>query len=252
MPGQCALAGSGEPLAAQRWAVGTYRIVDYRGRRPPETGVDEWGVTWAPLPAGGDVGAGNWPVSPSALHIGGEIAGSYPAGYPAASARELLDRPFPDGRDPAPFAGQPWATEASLPSRTRGPRVLVAGRHPLGPLDRFCALLGPERGLLALLEEPDAARAALDRIADYHVAIAHNYLAAGCTAGWLADEYAGAAGPLVRPSLWRRLILPGLRRLIAVYRAASVPVCFHMCGRAQPFVADLIAAGAGAFDLEVY
>ncbi len=131
------------------------------------------------------------------------------------------------------------------------PPIRIAGRHPLGPLDRLCALLGPERGLLALIEEPVAARAVLDRIADYHAAIAANYLAAGCTAGWLADEYAGAAGPLIRPVLWRELILPGLRRIIDVYSAAGAAVCFHMCGRAEPFVADLLAAGVDAFDLEV-
>ena len=69
-------------------------------------------------------------------------------------------------------------------------------------------------------------------------------------AAWLADDYAGQDGPYVRPELWRRMILPPLARVIAVYREADLPVFFHTCGRAEAFVADLLDAGVNVLNLQ--
>ena len=107
-----------------------------------------------------------------------------------------------------------------------------------------------QKALVALVAEPEAAAAVLERIADYHVAIARGYLAAGSEAAWLADDYAGSDGPYLRPALWRRLILPQMARVIAVYREAGVPVFFHTCGRAEAFVGDLLDAGVTVFNLQ--
>lgn len=208
---------------------GAFALVDYPGRKPPRSGLDAWGVTWTPLPADYQVGAG-------------EPAESYPAAPAAASVAELLARPCPDPPPLADFA-------ASLAQVARD-ECLAIGEHPAGPLDRFSSLLGTEQALLALARESEACRLALERIADHHVAVARAYLAAGAEAGWIADDYAGATGPFLSPRLWRRLILPGLARIIAVYREAGAPVFFHTCGRAEAFIPDLLDAGATAFNLE--
>ena len=206
-----------------------YGFLDHCGRKPPREGLDEWGVSWAPLPAGYRPGAG-------------EPAESYPVAHPAHTAADLLRLPFPDAGEPALFAG---LLRGADPRQT-----LTIGRHPAGPLERFLSLLGVEAGFTALLQEPGASRDALGRLAAYHVAIAQGYLANGAEAGWLADDYAGQAGPLLNPALWREIVLPGLRDIIQVYRAAGFPVFFHTCGRAEPFLADLIEAGVTVFNLE--
>lgn len=208
---------------------GACRLVDHRGRKPPRAGQDAWGVTWAPLP-------------PSYRPGADEPAESYPAAQPAETAAELVTRPFPDATDPALFAG---LLEGVDPQET-----LVIGQHPAGPLDRFGTLLGMPQAMLALVREPETSGAILARIADYHVGIAAGYLAAGAEAGWLADDYAGNTGPYIRPALWRKLILPGLARVIAVYREAGAPVFFHTCGRSEVFVADLLDAGVTVFNLQ--
>jgi uroporphyrinogen decarboxylase len=206
-----------------------YRLVDHLGRKPPREGQDAWGVTWAPLPKSYRPGAG-------------EPAESYPTGHPAGTAAELLARPFPDPTDPALFAG--------LLDGVDKRETLVIGQHPAGLLDRFAMLLGMPQAMLALVREAEASQTVLERIADYHVGIAAGYLAAGVEAGWLADDYAGNAGPYIRPALWRKMILPGLARVIAVYREAGVPVFFHTCGQAEAFVADLLDAGVTVFNLQ--
>ena len=204
---------------------GAWRIVDHRGRKPPREGRDEWGVGWAPIP-----GEYREPLE------------SYAARPIAERASELRPDAFPDGRDPALFEGILDGVDPA--------RVLVIGRHGAGPLDRLCALLGMPGALEAALMEPEETQAALERIADYHVEIAVGYLAAGVGAGFLADDYAGREGPYLRPAVWRRMILPGLRRIIAAYRDAGAPVLFHTCGRADAFIGDLIEAGVTGFNLQ--
>ncbi len=208
---------------------GSLVLIDHQGRKPPRAGADDWGVIWAALPQTYQVGAG-------------EPTESYPIQPSAVSAAELLERPFPDPTDPALFAG--------LLQNVNPTTCLAIGQHGQGPLDRLCCLLGMPQALLALRSESAASREVLERIADYHVGIAHGYLAAGVEAGFLADDYAGQGGPMLSPALWRAMILPGLARVIDVYRQAGAPVFFHTCGRSEAFIPDLLDAGVTAFNLQ--
>lgn len=211
------------------WAgEGALRLVDHHGRKPPRAGVDAWGVTWTPLPASYQVG-------------GDEPAESYPSAPAAASVAELLARPTPPVT-PAMFAG--------LLDGISTPETLVVGQHGAGLLDRFAQLLGMSAALTALMSEEEASRIVIGRIADHHIQVARGYLAAGAEGGWLADDYAGDAGPFLRPAVWRRVLLPELARIIAVYRQAGAPVFFHTCGRAEVFIPDLLDVGVTVFNLQ--
>ncbi len=211
------------------WAgEGVLRLVDHVGRKPPRSGQDAWGVTWAPLPASYKAG-------------GDEPAESYPVAPAAASAAALLDRSFPQV-GPTLFAGLAEGIDRAA--------TLVVGQHGAGLYDRFAQLLGMPVALTALAREEEASAAMIARLAEYHIAIATGYLAAGAEAGWLADDYAGDAGPFFSPRTWRRLFLPHLARIIAVYRRAGAMVFFHTCGRAEVFIADLLDAGVTVFNLQ--
>jgi uroporphyrinogen-III decarboxylase len=210
---------------------GSWVFADHPGRFPPEDGVDEWGVTWRPLPASYVPGAG-------------EPLRSYPARPAAGSLAELAERPTPEPPEAVAFVA------AVAAARLESPGAVVIGRHPVGPFDRLQALLGPERALLALARERVASRAALDRIAAHHVTVSERYLAAGAEIGWLADEVAGSGGPLFGPALWRETVLPGLAGIIGVYKASGAPVVYHTCGEASAFIGDLLDAGADFFNLQ--
>ncbi len=211
------------------WAgEGSLRLVDYAGRKPPRSGADDWGVTWMPLP-------------PSYRAGTGEPAESFPSAHPARTAGEALALRFPD-----PATG----LFEGLLDRIDRDEALIVGQHGAGPLDRFVQLLGMPAALMALGVEPEASGSVISRIADYHVGVAAGYLAVGVEAGWLADDYAGDRGPLINPALWRRLILPSLARIVAVYREAAAPVFFHTCGRAEALIPDLVEAGVTAFNLQ--
>jgi uroporphyrinogen decarboxylase len=218
---------------------GAYRLVDHYGRKPPREGLDEWGVRWAPLPA---TYVASRTGSAERAGGAGEPLDSFPAAPRAASAAELQRLAFPDSGDPCLFAG--------LLEGVDGAQTLAIGQHPAGILDRFLLLLGMQRGLTALLTEPEASGQALERIADYHADLARGYIAAGVEAAWLADDYAGQDGPYVRPTLWERMIMPALARVIAVYRANGLPVLFHTCGKAEAFVPGLLDAGVSVLNLQ--
>jgi uroporphyrinogen-III decarboxylase len=208
---------------------GSYIPVDFPGRKPPRAGLDEWGVRWEPLPESYQVGEG-------------EPAESFPAAAVTERVDDLLALSFPS---------PPSAAEIQTMLRALAEHdALLIGQHPLGLLGRFMALLGTNGAFEALLYKEDLCVAVVDRIAAYHVGVARAYLAAGAGAGWFADDYAGSQGPLISPALWRRVILPGLVKVFAVYREADAPVFFHTCGRAEPFIADLLIAGADVFNLE--
>jgi uroporphyrinogen decarboxylase len=162
--------------------------------------------------------------------------------HPANTAADALPLRFPDSAAPGLFAGLFDGIDRS--------KVLVVGQHGAGPFDRFVQLWGMPSAMIALLAEPHESAGVINRIADYHVGIARGYLAAGVEAGWLADDYAGDAGPLISPALWRKLVLPAIARIIAVYREAGAPVFFHTCGRAEAFVPDLLEAGVTALNLQ--
>jgi uroporphyrinogen-III decarboxylase len=150
---------------------------------------------------------------------------------------------------PFPAPPSPESISQSVRRLDRQATLLI-GQHPLGLLGRFMALLGTNGAFAALLNQESLSGAIIDGIAAYHVGLARAYLDAGVEAGWFADDYAGSHGPLINPALWRRVVLPGLVRVFGVYRSAGAPVFFHTCGRAEPFIADLLAAGAHVLNLE--
>ena len=157
---------------------GAYRLVDHVGRKPPRAGRDEWGVVWAPLPASYELG----PAEP---------AESYAVEHPARSVAEALALPLPLGCDAACFAG--------LFDRQDAAQTLLIGQHGSGLLDRFILLLGMQKALVALVAEPEAAAAVLERIADYHVAIARGiWLRAARPPGWPTTTR-GATAPICAP-----------------------------------------------------
>jgi uroporphyrinogen decarboxylase len=83
----------------------------------------------------------------------------------------------------------------------------------------------------------------LDKITDFHEALAKRYIKLGVNCGRTVDDYGMQTSMLVAPDLWRRLIKPRLARIFAVYRNAGLPMIHHSCGNILEIVADLIEIG---------
>ena len=188
------------------FSEGAMVFVDHVGRRPPLSGQDEWGVGWTAPPA-------------ARVSQTGECLLGVPTSRVVDHVEALTDLPFPDPAAPGRFGG--------LLDGIDPHQQLVVGRHSLGIFERFWALLGMERALMALLTHPEATRTALRRLADWHIGIAQGYIAAGVEAVWLADDYGWQQGLIMSPVTWRDLIKPELARLMQVYRHAGCIVAYR-------------------------
>jgi uroporphyrinogen decarboxylase len=109
------------------------------------------------------------------------------------------------------------------------PSVLSMG------FDHFCFQLNDDRKLV---------EAVLDLYADHCRAVIEIYSSAPeIDAIWISDDMAFDTSPYVSPRLFRELIVPRYRRMLA---ASSKPVILHSDGNLRPILADLLDLGIAA------
>jgi uroporphyrinogen decarboxylase len=108
-------------------------------------------------------------------------------------------------------------------------------------------LRGMERFMMDMIGERDIAEALLDRVLEIMIGFYDTYLD---EIGDLidivptGDDLGGQLGPLMNPELYRDLIKPRQRELIAaIKRKTGAKVFFHICGDFVPFLDDLIEVG---------
>jgi len=127
-------------------------------------------------------------------------------------------------------------------ARSRGLFVYLG----FGPgFTKTCNMVGPERCLLAMVEDPEWVADMFLTDARLCAAIAEHVLAAGLDvdAGWLFDDLGFKHKGFFSPDLYRRLLLPAHRLVCDVFRRHGKPVLLHSCGYVTEFVPAFIEAG---------
>lgn len=129
------------------------------------------------------------------------------------------------GRMPVPLkmpaGGQQCIIQAAARLRAELPGSVQVRIPVTGPFSIAAQIVGFEGLLLGLLDDPAAAEAALDRLAEGiedYVRAAGAALPPGCGVTFFESA---ASPPLVRPADFQRLVLPRLARLMAVARRAG-------------------------------
>ncbi|GHT95100.1 uroporphyrinogen III decarboxylase [Spirochaetia bacterium] len=125
---------------------------------------------------------------------------------------------------------------------------IVSAYHFCTLFERAYILRGFENLLMDLMAEEALACGLLDRITDFHVALAKRYVRTGVNCGRTVDDYGMQTGMLMAPDLWRRLFKPRLARIHAVYHEAGLPVIHHSCGNITEIVPDLIEIGVNVLN----
>jgi uroporphyrinogen decarboxylase len=167
----------------------------------------------------------------------------FPLAEPSISA--LASMSWPDSADPARYAG--------LRDRVRRLRETtdkaLFGMAPCGH-DLFNQLLrvrGMENGLMDLIAEPDFAEAFLDRLTDTICTAQRLFLGEVgdlIDVHFAADDLTGQRGPLISPSLYRRVVKPRQARIMETIQAHTrAPIFYHSCGATSQFIPDLIEVG---------
>lgn len=96
------------------------------------------------------------------------------------------------------------------------------------PFDHFLNITGMEEGLIALLAEPDEARALMETTTAMSLAWAVAQVRRGCDAIKISSPFAG--GGFLSPDQYKEWIVPYERRLALAVREAGAFVYTHTCG----------------------
>jgi len=120
---------------------------------------------------------------------------------------------------------------------------IVASYQVTALFERAYALRGYENFLCDMIAEEDFANELLDKITDYGVEVAKQYVSCGITCGRIGDDYGTQNGMLFSPKLWRAMFKPRLKRIVDVYKNNGLPVILHSCGDIRPIIPDVIELG---------
>ena len=147
-----------------------------------------------------------------------------------ATLADLATYPFPQGDDPARFAG---LRERALELKNQTPYAVVSGIS--GVVYEICWYLrGLEQWFIDMTTQPafceallectlkfwlDWFRLFLDEVGDVVDVI------------MIGDDIAGQSGPLFRPDFYRRVVKPRQKRLVQYIRSRTqASIWYHTCG----------------------
>ena len=95
----------------------------------------------------------------------------------------------------------------------------------------------------SVLLRPKLVEELLDKITDYKVEMAKQFVKMDFKAGHVGDDLGTQVGPFVPPDVYFKLLQPQYKRLFKVYRDAGWHMMMHSCGCITQFLPDLIEAG---------
>jgi uroporphyrinogen decarboxylase len=147
----------------------------------------------------------------------------------------------PDPRDRRFFEDIP----GKLAARPDAFRVFSLG---FSLYERAWTLRGLERLMMDFHDHPAFVRDLLETIADYNVEQIREALTHDIDAVRFGDDWGQQRGLQMGPRAWRAFILPVLRRMYGVVRAAGKFVMIHCCGDVDELFEDLIDAGVSCFN----
>ncbi len=107
-------------------------------------------------------------------------------------------------------------------------------------------LLGMENLLYKMFDAPDLVDAVLTHTVDYYVAVNERILeeaADRIDILFIGNDFGSQIGPLIGEGLFRRFLLPPLKRLIDLGHAYGLKVLLHCCGGFEPLIPAMIEAG---------
>jgi uroporphyrinogen decarboxylase len=148
---------------------------------------------------------------------------------------------FPDPVAPIYFADIP----AKLAAYGDCFRVFEIG---FSLYERAWTMRGMENLLVDFIENPAFVQELFRAIADYNIAQTEKALEYDIDAVYFGDDWGQQYGLQMGPRLWRKYILPELKRMYGVVRAAGKFVFIHSCGDVDELFPELVELGLNCFN----
>ena len=175
-----------------------------------------------------------------------------PARYHGAVLSDLggwsaLPPPSALGRD---RRVQIWLEATRLLKRHFGDAVYVRGNCDQCPFSLAGSLRGAADWMMDLMDEDQ--HAAADRLLAYCTGITGEFLRlmAETGADMLSNGDSPAGPDVVSPDLYRRFAQPWEAQIAATSHALGKPYLLHICGNTNRILADMVATGADALELD--
>jgi uroporphyrinogen decarboxylase len=107
------------------------------------------------------------------------------------------------------------------------------------------AHLRGEAFFLDCYDHPEFVADVMAGLADYYSVLGCRAIREGIDIIRIGDDIGGQNGLLLSPAMWRQLVKPALRRLIAAFKNENpdIIVKYHSCGDFRPVIPDLIELG---------
>ncbi|MGD0263327.1 MAG: uroporphyrinogen decarboxylase family protein [Candidatus Methylomirabilota bacterium] len=190
--------------------------------------TDEWGIIWKHLGDGQHF-----------INYDGPFYGLEPD-------PDLIQKfTWPDPLDPGRFRTLRSQAQTHR-ARTDAAIILVLGA---GLVHQIQFMRGYAASLEDLIVAPDFVRAFMERYADFWVCMTERALQEVGDLVDLAmfgDDLGTQRGPVMNPSLYRRLIKPYHARMVQTIKRFGKPVLLHSCGSVAAFIPDFIEVGLDA------
>ena len=110
---------------------------------------------------------------------------------------------------------------------------------------RVCNIVGPERVLMAMVDDPEWIHDMLMSDAALCARIAEETLARGYDwdAGWVFDDLGFKHKGFFSPAMYERLLMPAHKLICDVFKRAGKPMMLHSCGYVTEFVPQFMEIG---------
>jgi uroporphyrinogen decarboxylase len=165
---------------------------------------------------------------------------------PLRSAKSILD--VEKYRGPEPHEARFLGLAKRMQSMIDQGFAVTADSFLGGVLELAVWLRGFNKFYYDILGNPELANALLDKSLEINKRFWEGYLsevADFATIILLADDYGQQNGLLMSPTIWRKLVKPRLKDLIALVRkhAKKPKIQFHSCGSVEPIIDELAEVG---------
>lgn len=170
---------------------------------------------------------------------------------------EVITHPLPDLSDVDSFVlpdlAAPWRTRRLEPfvRQAQAAGKYVVGADPVLLLERACGLMGFEHAMTAPLTQTKRFESLLDRLTDLTVDCIGRLADLGGVDGFMTWQDHGLQhGPLMKPSLFRRIYKPRYARVVEAAHHAGMDFFWHTCGQVAELLPDMIEIGVDVVQLD--
>lgn len=127
----------------------------------------------------------------------------------------------------------------------------VYGGHWSPVFNYATELVGMEKFMIMMLDNPEVAHKILEKITDFYYDCSKIMFQKGkgyVDIFFTGDDYGQQNGPLISLSMWREFIRPYVRRLYSLAKEYDLYITQHSCGSITYVLDDLIELGLNAIE----